>query len=137
MSFLSIVGSIIEPVTKLVDDLHTSDEEKLLIKERVLVLQAKAYSEALEYEKAQLEAQASIIKAEAQGQSWIQRSWRPITMLTFLVLVVCDSFGLLAFRLSEEAWTLLQIGLGGYVVSRGVEKVTPQWADALKNREAK
>jgi hypothetical protein len=125
MSFLSIVGSIIEPVTNLIDELHTSDEEKLLIKERVMTLQAKAYSEALEYEKAQLQAQADIIKAEAQGKSWIQRSWRPITMLTFLVLVVCDSFGWLANPLAPEAWTLLQIGLGGYVVGRSAEKIAP------------
>lgn len=34
-------------------------------------------------------------------------NWRPITMLTFLVLVVCDSFGPLKFRLADEAWTLL------------------------------
>ncbi|WEJ62165.1 3TM-type holin [Thiomicrorhabdus lithotrophica] len=125
MSFLSIVGSIIEPVTKLIDDLHTSDEEKLLIKERVMTLQAQAYTQALDYEKAQLQAQADIIKAEAQGQSWIQRSWRPITMLTFLVLVVCDSFGWLANPLAPEAWTLLQIGLGGYVVGRSAEKIAP------------
>jgi len=46
-------------------------------------------------------------------------------MLTFLALVVCDSFGWLAFRLSEEAWALLKIGLGGYVVGRSVEKVVP------------
>jgi len=53
----------------------------------------------------------------------MQRNWRPITMLTFLVLVVCDSFGLLKFRLSNEAWTLLQIGLGGYVIGRTGEKI--------------
>jgi hypothetical protein len=44
-------------------------------------------------------------------------------MLTFLILVVCDSFGWLAFSLSSEAWTLLQIGLGGYVVGRTGEKI--------------
>ena len=44
-------------------------------------------------------------------------------MLTFLVLVVCDSFDLLAFRLAEEAWLLLKIGLGGHVVGRSAEKI--------------
>jgi hypothetical protein len=44
-------------------------------------------------------------------------------MVTFLMLVVCDSFGILAFRLSSEAWLLLQIGLGGYVVRRSGEKI--------------
>jgi len=46
-------------------------------------------------------------------------------MLTFLILVVCDSFDLLVFRLSDEAWVLLQIGLGGYVVGRSAEKIIP------------
>ena len=55
----------------------------------------------------------------------MQRNWRPITMLSFLTLVILDSFGLLVFRLSDEAWLLLQIGLGGYVVGRSAEKMLP------------
>jgi len=51
-------------------------------------------------------------------------------MLTFLGLVVCDSFGWLASPLAAEAWVLLQIGLGGYVTGRSVEKV----AVKLKSR---
>ena len=47
-------------------------------------------------------------------------------MLSFLGLVVADAFGLLAFRLADQAWLLLQIGLGGYVVGRSVEKISPQ-----------
>ena len=65
----------------------------------------------LDYEKQMIQSKSSIISAEANGQSWLQRNWRPITMLTFLGLVVCDSFGLLTFRLAPEAWTLLQIGM--------------------------
>ncbi|MBT6122471.1 MAG: hypothetical protein HOH48_03805, partial [Candidatus Puniceispirillum sp.] len=68
---------------------------------------------------------ASLIAAEIGGQSWMQRNWRPITMLSFLTLVILDSFGLLVFRLSDEAWLLLQIGLGGYVVGRSAEKMLP------------
>ena len=67
--------------------------------------------------------QSNVIIAEAQGASVLQRNWRPITMLTFLVLVVLDSCGVLPFRLAKESWTLLQIGLGGYVVGRSAEKV--------------
>jgi len=70
--------------------------------------------------------------AEAQGGSWLQRSWRPITMLTFLVLVVTDALGLLPFRLAGEAWTLLQLGLGGYVVGRSGEKIMKE----LRNKPA-
>ena len=118
MNLLGFLGQIFEPVTRLVDDLHTSEEERLEIKNKMFQIQAKAYSQAQEYETKLLDAKASIITAEAKGGSWIQRSWRPITMLTFLALVVCDSFGLLSTPLAAEAWTLLQIGLGGYVVGR-------------------
>ncbi len=65
----------------------------------------------------------SIIRSESGGQSWLQRNWRPIVMLSFLLLVVCDSFDLLAFRLADQAWMLLQIGLGGYVIGRSAEKI--------------
>ena len=80
----------------------------------------------LALERESLTAKANLIAAEAQGASWLQRNWRPITMLSFLGLVVADAFGLLAFRLADQAWLLLQIGLGGYVVGRSVEKISPQ-----------
>ncbi|MCS5587835.1 MAG: hypothetical protein NZ697_05040 [Porticoccaceae bacterium] len=44
-------------------------------------------------------------------------------MLTFLALAVGDSLGLLATPLRDEAWMLLQLGLGGYVVGRSGEKI--------------
>ena len=44
-------------------------------------------------------------------------------MLTFLALVVGDTFGLFATPLRDEAWSLLQIGFGGYVVGRSGEKI--------------
>lgn len=129
MNILGFVSQIFAPVVDLVDELHTSEEEKAEAKQKIFALQSTLFTQALDYEKAAMEAKASIIKAEAQGQSWLQRSWRPITMLVFLALVVCDSFGILAFRLSEEAWTLLQIGLGGYVVGRSAEKIAPAIRD--------
>lgn len=129
MSLLSFIGEIFTPATKLIDDLHTSEEEKLEIKQKMFELQVSTYNKATEYESQLLKAKADIITAEAQGQSWIQRSWRPITMLTFLGLVVCDAFGFLPFRLAGEAWTLLQIGLGGYVVGRSAEKIIPKIVD--------
>lgn len=124
--FLSLLSSVVAPVTKLIDKLHTSDEERLTIKAELFNMQTQLAFRVLEYESQLLSSKSDIIKAEAMGASWIQRSWRPITMLTFLGLVVMDAFGWLPFRLAGEAWTLLQIGLGGYVTGRTVEKVIPQ-----------
>lgn len=124
MNWFSLIGSIFKPAAELIDNLHTSEEEKLTIKQRMFELQVEAFNKAEEYEAKLLDAKQKIITAEAQSQSWIARNWRPISMLTFLVLVVGDSFGLLPNDLAPEAWTLLQIGLGGYVVGRSAEKVT-------------
>ena len=125
MGIFSFIGNIFKPAAKLIDDLHTSAEEKLQLRNELAKLETEFREKVLEYETRLMEAQSSIIKAESTGHSWIQRNWRPIVMLVFLVLVVCDSFGVLKFRLADEAWTLLQIGMGGYVVGRSAEKIIP------------
>ena len=122
---INLLTTAIPAITNLIDDVHTSDEEKLKFKNKLASIQTTMQSDILK-------AQSSIVTAEAQGKSWLQRNWRPITMLTFLFLVVCDSFGLLQFRLASEAWTLLQIGLGGYVVGRSAEKIAPTVTNAMK-----
>ena len=121
------MSSIFSPFAKLIDDVHTSTEEKAQLKNQAQGLQNAITSQLIDYEKQLLDSQAKIITAEATGESWMQRNWRPITLLTFLVLVVCDSFGWLANPLASEAWLLLQIGLGGYVGSRGIEKTVKNW----------
>ena len=132
MSLLTLAADLAQPVTQLIDRLHTSDDEKAKAKQALLSIQSDLLIKALSHEQSLAEAKARVITAEAQGQSWLQRSWRPITMLTFLLLVVLDTLGLTHFRLSEQAWSLLQIGLGGYVVGRSVEKVAPSLAGVLK-----
>ena len=129
---LNKLPDLLNPLAKLVDDFNLSQEEKLQAKQVMFDARSQLMMELLQYERASLETRAKIVNIEAAGQSWMQRNWRPLTMLTFLVLVVCDSLALLPFRLAKEAWTLLQIGLGGYVVGRSAEKlVTGSAAQAL------
>ena len=132
MAVLDFLSELVEPVTNLIDDMHTSEEERLQVKARLFEMQSTMAAQVLGYETRLAEAKTKVITAEAQGASWIQRNWRPITMLTFLALVVADTFGLTQFRLAEEAWTLLQIGLGGYVVGRSAEKVIPKVTEVMK-----
>lgn len=135
MNVLGLIGQIFKPAMEAVDAVHTSTEEKLSKKAELLAIQVQFLEQGLEYEEARLKAKAEIIMAEAKSDSWIARNWRPITMLTFLCLVVLDALGLLPFRLAEEAWTLLQIGLGGYVVGRSAEKVGVPLVNALKSKD--
>jgi hypothetical protein len=81
-------------------------------------------------------AAADIIKTEAASQHWLTSNWRPITMLVFVVLIVARWFGWAAPGLSEaeylKLWSIVEFGLGGYVVGRSVEKIAPSIAGALK-----
>jgi len=131
---MAIQIPIIEAVTGLfgsligaIDDWHTSEEEKLEAKGKIFAAQGALLTTVFDYEKAQLESQAEIVKAEAQGESFLQRSWRPIVMLVFVGLIVARWTGFTAPNLTPELesqlMVLVQIGLGGYVVGRSAEKV--------------
>ncbi|WP_339861280.1 3TM-type holin [Paremcibacter congregatus] len=79
----------------------------------------------------ELETAAAVIVAEAQGGSWLQRSWRPLVMLIFTALVVAKWLGFTAPGVSEEIelklLNIIQIGLGGYIVGRSGEKIISKW----------
>jgi len=128
----NFVSGLIAPVTDLVGKFVEDKDKANELRAQMFGVQMQMSEKMMDYEKQLLESQKSVIVAEATGQSWLQRSWRPITMLTFLFLVVADSFGWLAFRLADQAWTLLQIGLGGYVTGRSLEKIAPKVTEVMK-----
>jgi hypothetical protein len=132
LNLLETISNFIAPVSKVIDEVHTSDEERANLRNKLFSMQSALQIKVLEYEKNLLTKQSEIISAEALGNGLLQRNWRPITMLTFLILVVLDSFGWLANTLAPEAWVLLQIGLGGYVVGRSAEKLAKPISHAIK-----
>ena len=73
-----------------------------------------------------LQAQANIIMAEANGESWLQRNWRPLVMIDFALLVNAHWLGFTPENLSEPQilalLSIVQVGIGGYVIGRSVEK---------------
>lgn len=81
-------------------------------------------------------AAADIIKTEAASSHWLASNWRPLTMIVFVGLIVARWFGWAAPGLSEaeylKLWSIVEFGLGGYVLSRSVEKITPSIVQAIK-----
>lgn len=81
-------------------------------------------------ETQKLEAQIKTIMAEANG-TWLQRSWRPLTMITFVALIVAKWLGFTAPGVSQqieiELLQIIKAGLGGYVVGRSGEKIVKEW----------
>lgn len=98
----------------------------------------------LNFLTAQDAAQSNIIIAEAKGESWLQRNWRPFMMLTFMFLLVSYWFGYSPPNMTQETlnnvFALLKLGIGGYIGGRSLEKITPHIAAAIhsiKNKGVK
>lgn len=130
-TIIGIVGKIARSVA---DRIFPDPEHDLKRVELQQALQAAVLERTSEIEK----AAAEVVKAEAQGQNWLQRTWRPITMLVFVALIVARWLGWSAPNLSEaealKLWDIVEIGLGGYVIGRTAEKVLPGLVDSLKSR---
>lgn len=124
---MGLIQGIFKPAADLIDALHTSPEEKIDAKTRMLAVQTEMCMKVLDYEAQILQMQSSIIVAEAQSQHWIAATWRPITMLVLVSLVTAHWMGWTATNLSEEQilslFDLVKIGLGGYIVGRSGEKI--------------
>lgn len=139
MSLASFVTGIFKPAAELIDNLHTSAEEKLILKAEILGIQTTFMSKTLELEAKILAAKSSIVLAEIKSDSWITRNWRPIVMLSLAGSTLAYWFGLTPDGIDTEIvlsmFGLVKIGIGGYIASRGAEKVIPQVIEAMKKRE--
>ena len=65
----------------------------------------------------------------------LARTWRPLTMLVFLGLIVARWLGFVRPDISEAEvlamWSVVQYAMGGYVVGRSLEKIAPVVASAI------
>ncbi len=129
-ALLPILGPILSDV---VGRVLPADKNKAQEIEREL-------SMALMQNTAEIEkAAASVVIAEANSEHKITATWRPILMLTITAIVgwnylVAPLVELavtlatgnqipLSIPLPEELWTLLTVGVGGYVLGRSGEKI--------------
>ena len=115
----TIGGKVLDIVDDVVEDKDAANKLKFQIQQQLL-----------ESKGTELEAQAKIVLAEAQG-SWLQRNWRPLLMVTFAGLVVAHWFGFTAENIPESVQNsllnIVMVGVGGYVAGRSAEKVADKW----------
>lgn len=101
------------------------------------VLKADLLKAVLETTNEVAKTQASVIEAEIKSESWLVRTWRPISALCFVSVVMCYAiwvpvsvayFGLQPLRIGDPLLIsiidLVKICLGGYIGFRSVEKIT-------------
>jgi hypothetical protein len=131
MNLLATVANFILPgifkeVDKAIPDQDLGAKLKASIQTAVLSADAEA-----------LQSQAGIVTAEAKGESWLQRNWRPLTMMVFVFIVANNyiiapyaqaiSGASVSLPTPPDLWALIKIGLGGYVVGRSAEKCVAAW----------
>lgn len=121
MSLLSKILSkgasdLIKSGGDVIDNIATNDEEKLKAKNELTNIVLGSLNNMQN-------AQRDVLLAESSG-TWLQRSWRPIVMLTFTAMIVTGAFVEIPYLDNDSKfWILLEIGLGGYVIGRSVEKI--------------
>ena len=123
---LNIISAVAPLIGKWFD--NEADAEKF---------KAELTEKLLQNEDKLMEAKRDIIVAEAQGESWLQRNWRPVLMLSIVAIVVnnyliapyVQAFGGMAIQLDlpDSLFTLMTVGVGGYVAGRSGEKIMKEY----------
>ena len=132
---LQMLGAV-APLAKI---LFNTIEKSIPDKDLQEKLKAQLNQQLLQSSTEELKAAASIVEAEAKA-GWFTASWRPLLMYVLIFILIWNYIlgpivkfffaAAITIDLPGDVWTLLQIGLGGYVVGRSGESI----AKSLANR---
>ena len=121
MALASILKIITGPVAGIIEKSVKDKDLAEKIKHDIL-------TQMVDYESSHLKEASAILQAEAKSDSWLTRSWRPLVMMWFAIMLGLYWFGFAPDYLIqnpevvEQLFRLLQLGIGGYIVGRSVEK---------------
>ena len=126
---LPILGAIAGPI---VSGLFGILDEVVEDKDEANRIKAKIAERQQELVETRLKGAIEIILAEAKG-NWLQRSWRPVLMLV-VVAIIANNYLLVPWLslftdkvavldLPGELYTLMTVGVGGYIAGRTGEKI--------------
>ena len=128
-----MIAALIPAITSL---LGTAIDKAVPDRDAAEKLKADVTLAVLKQNNSELEGAVKIITAEAQGESWLQRNWRPLLMLWFAGLVGAHWLGFTPPNLPESVvinlLDIVQVGVGGYVLGRSAEKVTKAYVEGKK-----
>lgn len=121
--------SAVDVIDQFVEDKDLSKQLKMDLRRTILNIDVTKYA-------SQMEAQKSVLIAEIQGESWMQRNWRPSVMLMFAAIIANNYiiFPYLSLfdatndyvtqlQLPGYMWECLKLGLSGYIIGRSAEKI--------------
>jgi len=104
------IANIFKPAADLVDNLHTSEEEKLTLLNELNKIKAGIH-----------EKTTDLMIAEAKSDHFIVAAWRPLCALTLFLLILMDGFAVITAP--PQVYNLAELFLGVYSGGRSIEKV--------------
>ncbi|MDN6321066.1 MAG: holin family protein [Halomonas sp.] len=132
------LSAVAGPLFDVIDKAVTDKDERNRLK-------AEIQSQLIDSENSIIKAQMQIILAEAQGESWLQRNWRPLLMLTIVAIVANNylvapylsaMFGVgLTLPLPDALWNLMTLGVGGYIAGQTAERGISTWQSGQVAKE--
>jgi len=142
-----ILGIVTTLGSKIIDVIDRHVKDKALKQKLMLEIQREYMKHIAKLEEEIVRKQGDIIVSEATGHSWLQRNWRPITMLVF-VFIIANNYVLVPYgqafgfhipmlNLPDQVWELIKYGLTGYIGARSIEKVVATTTASKILREAK
>ncbi len=130
---------IVAPLAKM---LFSTVDKAVADKDLAEKLKAQLNVQLLQSSTEELKAAASVIEAEAKS-NWYVSGWRPTLMYILIFILVWNYIigpiakivtgAIITFELPGDVWTLLNIGLGGYVVGRSGESIARTIANRSNN----
>ena len=121
--FTSGATELVKEVGNVVDDLTTSDEERLLAKQKLEQM-------IFDFESKMQEEVSERWKADMQSDSWLSKNVRPLTLMFLVastILMIFIDAGAIKFVVDENWKDLLQVVLitviGAYFGGRSYEKI--------------
>lgn len=132
------LGAVISPVLDIVDKAVTDKDQAAQIK-------AAITKELITERSKSLDARMQVVLAEANGESWLQRNWRPLLMLVIVAIVgnnylvapyLGAMFGVgLTLPLPQSLWDLMTLGVGGYIAGQTAERGLATWQQGQVAKE--
>ena len=129
LTAIPVIGRVVESGLNIVDQMVEDKDQAARIK-----MEIRKQIDRQDHEKvmAEIKGQAGIVTAEVKGESWLQRNWRPMLMLC-CIIIIANNYILVPYasmftdklamlELPKGLWALLNIGVAGYIGSRGIEK---------------
>ena len=119
---MSLLGSLVEPVTGLLDKYIEDKDQKAKLAHELATM-ADKHAQALAL------AQIKVNQEEAKG-NWFQSSWRPLIgwicglslAINYLISPICAGFGILIPQADMAVMMPLLLGMLGIAGMRSVDK---------------